>query len=159
MKNKLSKSGHCWCQCQFNLVTRYFHTKSFLQFELLIVQWGSENQTFKYWKRNVLKFWFQILNGWPFKKRSMVSLGRFTNKYFIYLNKPRLKTKKGRPFKIWMPFENWTKVDHSKTWHVRFSDPHCTWAFPLLSFTQPVCVCTKTNVTSNQPEKSKNSEV
>ena len=114
MKNKLSKRGHCWCQCQFNLVTRYFHTKSFLQLELLIVQWGSENQTLRYWKRNVLKFWFRILNGWQFKKRSMVSLGRFTYKYFIYLNKPRLKTKqwptiqslngirkldKGRPFK------------------------------------------------------------
>ena len=23
------------------------------------------------------------------------------------------------------PFENRTKVDHSKTGHVRFSDPHC----------------------------------
>ena len=29
------------------------------------------------------------------------------------------------PFKNWTPFEIQTKVDHSKSGHVQFSDPHC----------------------------------
>ena len=30
------------------------------------------------------------------------------------------------------PFKNQTKVDHSKTGHVWFSDPHCIWILTKL---------------------------
>ena len=96
----------------------------FLNLTHLKIQQGSEYRTFKYRKLRKPDILVRFSNG------LLAQVVLYIKQFFILnIKRPRLK----RPFEIRMQtiqnpnaIRNPDKVYHSKSGHVRFSDPHCS---------------------------------